>query len=79
MTCWSLVFEISSEYDEREVENLLELLENLGAFYSHINGPSYRLFIPENFKCDLFYQTLLDCRSVGSVDTLFTSVNYHSN
>lgn len=64
---YPLSFEITLEYDEREVEDLLELLENLGAVYRYVGGPLYYLFIPEEFNQAPFEQILLDCDSVTKV------------
>lgn len=76
MTVWSFDFKISPNYDERQVEELLELLEVRGAHYKHEGGPLYRLHVPEPLDYKPFYQAILDCESIAWVDQTIYPRNY---
>lgn len=76
MKVWAFEFRISGNYDERQVEELLELLEMRGAYYKHQGGPTYKLHVPEPLDYKPFYQTVLDCESVSWVDNTIYPLNY---
>jgi len=70
MKCERLAFELGEPYDEREVEDLLELLQSRGADYKRDQGARYHLFIPLGMDYKPFYETLKDCSSVRWVDDI---------
>ena len=57
-------FFIKEGYDERELENLLEFLEERGATYSHVRGCGYEVMGPEELNYLPFYKTVKECPSV---------------
>ena len=57
-------FFIKENYDERELENLLEFLEERGATYSHVRGCGYEVMGPEELNYLPFYKTVKECPSV---------------
>lgn len=65
-------FFVSSYYDERELETLLETMEIRGAEYRQLQGNPgwFKVWVPEAFDLDPYYRTLLDCDSVGRVQKL---------
>jgi hypothetical protein len=61
-------FQVRALYNERELEELLELLERRGASYYHKGDGRFRLTIPLGLNWTPFYQTMRDCRSIELTD-----------
>lgn len=59
-----LRFEVSPLYHERELEELLEILERRGAEYTHCGDGFYELRVPYTLPWIVFYDALQDSDSV---------------
>lgn len=64
MTIQCLAFRMAHNYDEREVEELLETLELRGGRYQHNGGGKYHLYLPLELDPTPFRLTIRDCPSV---------------
>lgn len=64
----SFHFKVAECYDERELEALLETLENRGATYKHEGEGWYVVTVPENLGWPPFYETVKTCSSVSEVE-----------
>lgn len=68
-----LHFQVKPLYSERQVEDLLEVVERRGGFYNHKGDGKYWLSIPTNIPWVPFYQTIRDCWSVELTDVTTVS------
>lgn len=64
----SFGFHIRDNYDEREIEELLETLEGRGADYEHLGDGWYVVTVPEYLGWVPFYRTVQNCDSVREMD-----------
>lgn len=64
----SFHFKVAECYDEREIEDLFETLENRGADYKHEGEGWYVVTIPENLGWPPFYETVKKCNSIAQVE-----------
>jgi len=60
--------QVKDLHSERELGDLLEILEQRGAFYHQLGDGRYRLRIPTDLPWIPFYKTLRDCKSVELTD-----------
>jgi hypothetical protein len=61
-------FQVRALYNERELEELLEVLERRGAAYTHKGDGRFRLTVPTNLNWTPFWQTMRDCPSIQLTD-----------
>ena len=61
-------FQIKDEYDEREVEDLLDILERRGSRYKHLGEGLYRISVPVEILWTPFFQAAARCPSVEVVE-----------
>jgi len=66
-------FQVKALYDERELEELLEILERRGATSVHKGDGRFRVCIPIDIPWIPFYQTIRDCESVQMTDVTTVS------
>ncbi len=59
-----LSFQIKPLYCEREVEEMLEMMERRGAFYLHMGDGIYKLRVPDTIPWIPFFLTIKACGSV---------------
>ncbi len=60
-------FQIRDEYDEREIEDLLETLERRGADYEHLGKGLHQVSVPVEILWTPFYQAVAHCNSTDIV------------
>lgn len=60
-------FYVAEHYAERELEELLETIENRGGDYQHLKGAAYEVVVPEELDYIPFYKAVLECPSVSDV------------
>ncbi len=68
MRVWAFNFTIGENYDEREIEELFEILEGRGAQYHRFEDGQHWVRIPEDYDYLPFYETVKDCKSVSQID-----------
>ena len=68
-----LHFQVKPLYNEKQLEELLEVIERRGAIYSHLGDGRYRASIPTEILWIPFYQTIRDCWSVELTDVTTVS------
>lgn len=64
----SFHFKVAECYDERELEDLFETLENRGADYRHEGEGWYVVSVPEHLGWPPFYETVKQCNSIAEVE-----------
>jgi hypothetical protein len=65
MSTNGIAFGFSTDYDAREVEDLLEALERRGTKCRLRKNGTYHLYIPPGLDSEPFRLTLQDCESVA--------------
>jgi len=65
----NILFRINFPYDERQVEDVLEDLEQAGAYYEVLEGVpgGFELKVPDDADYEFCHQTLLQCPSLAGV------------
>ena len=64
-----ILFQISFPYEEREVENIIEDLEQAGAHYDKLEGipGGFELSVPEDTDYDFCLTLLQECPSFDKI------------
>ena len=73
-----ILFRIGFPYEEREVEDVLEDLEQAGAHYEKLEGipGGFELFIPPDANYDFCSNTLLACQSLQDVIPVYQDMKF---